>query len=320
MSKKFRRTNKKGHQLWLNYCYGHPESTLLLCPYGGGVNYINHNKTLANVKIQWAPNGTAAHDSSWLSLTPKDIEWQIKPSLAFDYVATREIAEGEELFLDYGDLWEEAWVQHSKKWEPLDDWFSYVSAASWNEHTRHKPLRTEVELEDDPYPDSLAMKCHSALTPGGSVAEAFTWLGAENDSDDYAFDWPTDEYGYNCRILSRRQGESGWNYDVAIEASYVEDTWVEVKTRQQVPRKAIRFFDRPYTTDLHLPSAFRHELGIPDEMIPVTWRDRVLEDVVEPTKAVDYVQTSPNTGEAKEAPKKLPRVSTPKSSYFMNEL
>jgi hypothetical protein len=43
VSKKFRRTNKIGHQLWLNYCYGHPESTLLLCPYGCGVNYINRN-------------------------------------------------------------------------------------------------------------------------------------------------------------------------------------------------------------------------------------------------------------------------------------
>jgi hypothetical protein len=32
-----------GEQLILNYCYGHPQSSLLLFPYSPVVNYINHN-------------------------------------------------------------------------------------------------------------------------------------------------------------------------------------------------------------------------------------------------------------------------------------
>lgn len=95
---------KNGDQLLLNYCFGHHESTLLLCPYGSGksanvygccvcfdfraynkvsagVNYINHNATLANVQLQWAPNGTIGHNSSWLSLTPNDMKWSYKQSL-----------------------------------------------------------------------------------------------------------------------------------------------------------------------------------------------------------------------------------------------
>jgi hypothetical protein len=94
---------KNGHQVLLNYCFGYHESTLLLCPYGSGktaitqvavaalafsltnlyvgVNYINHNASLANVRIQWAPNGTIGHNSSWLSLTPKEMEWNYKQSL-----------------------------------------------------------------------------------------------------------------------------------------------------------------------------------------------------------------------------------------------
>jgi hypothetical protein len=65
---------RAGQQLLLNYCFGRPhESTLLLCPYGPGVNYINHNQTLANVKVQWAPNGTSSHNSTWLSMVPNEM-------------------------------------------------------------------------------------------------------------------------------------------------------------------------------------------------------------------------------------------------------
>ncbi len=35
---------KMGYQLLLNYCYGHKDSTLLLCPYGPLTNFINHNQ------------------------------------------------------------------------------------------------------------------------------------------------------------------------------------------------------------------------------------------------------------------------------------
>jgi hypothetical protein len=37
------------------------------------------------------------------------------------------------------------------------------------------------------------------------------------------------------------------------------------------PREAFRFMDRPYTTDMFLPNAFRHAMMIPDEMFPESW-------------------------------------------------
>ena len=36
-------TNRSSSQLIPNYCYGHPDSQILVLPLGPGVNYINHH-------------------------------------------------------------------------------------------------------------------------------------------------------------------------------------------------------------------------------------------------------------------------------------
>jgi hypothetical protein len=43
--------------------------------------------------------------------------------------------------------------------------------------------------------------------------------------------------------------------------------------RTRVPRHTIAFSDRPYTTDMHLPNAFRHPMMIPDDIFPEAWRN-----------------------------------------------
>ena len=40
-----------GYQGVLNYCFSHSQTPMVLCPYGVGVNYINHHQDLANVKV-----------------------------------------------------------------------------------------------------------------------------------------------------------------------------------------------------------------------------------------------------------------------------
>jgi hypothetical protein len=42
---------------------------------------------------------------------------------------------------------------------------------------------------------------------------------------------------------------------------------------EQVPRAAIRFVDKPYTTDQHLPNAFRHWIGLvsSSDLFPDAW-------------------------------------------------
>jgi hypothetical protein len=39
-----------------------------------------------------------------------------------------------------------------------------------------------------------------------------------------------------------------------------------------VPRNTVKWFDKPESTDMHLPNAFRHAVGIPDDIFPDAWR------------------------------------------------
>ena len=96
--------------LVINYSFGHRNSTLLLTPYGAMVNYINHNSAYdgdgPNVRVQWPDKELIAHKPEWLGKSLNFLRDSIdKIGLSFDYVALRDIKEGEEIFMDYGDEW-----------------------------------------------------------------------------------------------------------------------------------------------------------------------------------------------------------------------
>jgi hypothetical protein len=40
-----------------------------------------------------------------------------------------------------------------------------------------------------------------------------------------------------------------------------------------MPSEAITLIDLPYTSDEHIEGAFRHEIGVPDELFPPNWLD-----------------------------------------------
>lgn len=96
--------------LVINYTFGHRDSSLLLTPYGAMVNYINHKSAKdgdgPNVRVQWPDKELIAHKPEWLGKPLNFLRDSIdKIGLSFDYVALRDIKEGEEIFMDYGDEW-----------------------------------------------------------------------------------------------------------------------------------------------------------------------------------------------------------------------
>jgi len=119
-----------GKQLLLNYCFGHPESNVLLYPFGTASNFINHMPgDRANAKIVWSSSssegggGLKIHRPEWLKLSPSrlnDPEYS-HVGLAFDVVATRDIRKGEEVFLDYGTEWGKAWDEHVQKFQEEEE-------------------------------------------------------------------------------------------------------------------------------------------------------------------------------------------------------
>lgn len=158
---------KTGEQLMLNYVFGHRDSTMALSPYAGGVQLINHNQTLANVKMQWAVPRRSNHHPHLLKKSVAYInnKYPLGSVLGMEVVATRDIAPDEELYLDYGDEWEEAWQTHVREWEPLEGSEDYVSAVDLNTRPEHvsKPIpNTYGTNENSPFPKNVRLTMNAA--------------------------------------------------------------------------------------------------------------------------------------------------------------
>jgi hypothetical protein len=253
-----------GTQLLLNYCYGHADSTLLLCPYGPLTNYINHNQSLANVRLAWGRPESGNHMPHLMQQSIDSIE-DDTAKLSMEIVAIRDIHEGEEIFLDYGDDWEAAWQADR-----------YKSASQLNSDTTIQ-LPTVFEVLNhtvDALPPNLGMKCDYEYV---------------NKWEHHYFSGTLDHFSIfhqpnflDCEILQRSILEDGFtSYTVhmyRIENQKYENNDEEESDNSiiaQLPRKAIRYYDRPLTSDIHLPNAFRHDIRIPDEIFPKSWRNKV---------------------------------------------
>mmetsp|Transcript_3662 Transcript_3662/g.8121 ORF Transcript_3662/g.8121 Transcript_3662/m.8121 type:complete len:584 (-) Transcript_3662:75-1826(-) len=137
-----------GQELLYNYAFSHPDSPLYLVPSAPMANFINHggskkgNKPKAegaNVQVRWPKAGTNSaklfqwaynqkkgshfdtdfenisnfdNPNPWLKDHPIDV-MERSGKLALEYVALRDIYDGEEILLDYGQLWHEAWAEYS---------------------------------------------------------------------------------------------------------------------------------------------------------------------------------------------------------------
>ncbi|KAI2504262.1 hypothetical protein MHU86_10189 [Fragilaria crotonensis] len=250
------------HQLLLNYCWGHPKTDLILCPNGAGVNLLNHSRERANVKILWAPDGQLSHDDSWLSTSVKDMSKTYQPHLGWDYVALRDIEEGEELFIDYGDEWVTAWEDHVEEWQNAErpsEYAEYMSAAEWNELYAEADIRTVREQRKSPYPDNIEVVCHPSVN-----ANAYEERQLEGSMWNL---WTIAEDGVPCKVTARTSTAAGKTfYTVKMDAGK------SVLVRKKVMREMLRFRDAEYSTDMHLDGVFRKEATIPNDMLPMAWR------------------------------------------------
>jgi hypothetical protein len=259
-----------GYQLVMNYGFAHRDTSLFLFPYGSGVPYINHNPDPArvNVGIRWAEGFSTHNHTLVVNGTISDLALYRKPVLALDYVALRDISQDEELFMDYGPEWQLAWERHErlyrKRWSSTEsdvgaDALSgtYVSAAYANMRYKTTPLRTVSEQELDPYPENLDLRCHPGL-----VHEEF-----EMD-----LQWRDGLTGYECNIVGRsRPTPQGERYTVEIGVPHEGE--IHGYRLEGVGRDGFSFFDRSYTTDIHLPYAFRFPMMLPDHLLPPRWRN-----------------------------------------------
>ena len=142
------KTKEVGIELLYNYAFSHKDSPLYLVPTAPMANFINHGGPFtgslkprsegANVQIRWPKEGSNSaklfewaynqkhgdhfdndfekqsmfnpnpNPNPWLKDHPIDV-MERSGKLALEYVALRDIHNGEEILLDYGQLWEDMW-------------------------------------------------------------------------------------------------------------------------------------------------------------------------------------------------------------------
>jgi hypothetical protein len=255
--KKFEMENQ--HQLLLNYCFGHRQSTVLLCPYGVMASYVNHNRKRPNVKIKWPSElpRSSNHEPDWLGISVNDL-WNTKEhsGLAFEMVALRDIDEGEEILLDYGVEWEAAWQKHVKEYKAPQA--EYISATILN---KAETLRTPEEQRRSPYPPNAQLMMEAAFV------QSLDWQSERwSRSRETLLEWKRVVRGsklLKCEILGRKNGL------YMVRFRYGEND----HDADGIPRVAFEFKDKPYAGDLHLSNAFRHDIRIPDKMFPRAWKN-----------------------------------------------
>ena len=272
-------------QLMLNYCYGHPDSDLLLLPYGPLFNYVNHSPT-PNARIRWheavkdnsdLKRREQHHHLELFDISAEEVAETHGKSLLMDIVALRDISEGEEVTIDYGEAWRNAWDSHVADWEAASEEAHYMAAEDYNKQQQGTVIRTVQEQRHSPYPENMEAFCFYQVHNYDPTRELQT------------FSWDED-FEHNCFrpcvVLERYQKEisSDNSFYYTIELLPQHDERViehcvignNPYVVSDVPQEAIRVVDRPYTTDVFLLQAFRHEISVPQGMYPENWKRKKL--------------------------------------------
>jgi hypothetical protein len=276
-----------GKQMTLNYCFSHPDSSLMIIPNSAPVLYINHNGENPNAKIQWIDTFNMKTDD-WLSKSPEEL-LKMESGPMIEYYALRDIKADEEITLDYGPEWEAAWTKHVESWDPDEDDKNYIAASDYMEQGLFT-VRTKEEQEDNPYPENLDTACYFTLYSHDDHGDNETVVeGVELDWSDYSanrilHNGAELECVYHCKILSSKKVDGTKYFDVVL----FEYTNPQFKRYHDVkgqcwipghifvdglPSEAIIVIDKPYTSDEHIDEAFRHEIGVPEGFFPPNWLD-----------------------------------------------
>lgn len=134
-----------------------------------------------------------------------------------------------------------------------------------------------------PYPDNLESFCFyavEALEDGNGDDEDTEENEEENDTDNnpekyYSWDNDVSHYCFRpCRVLERNTPNKLYTVELLEDHNIrvVDECLIDADaTLFDVPEYAIRIVDRPYTADVFLPQAFRHEIIVPDGLYPDAW-------------------------------------------------
>jgi hypothetical protein len=275
---KERATDSPEIQLVVNYVLGHPKSPFVFYPYGTGVNLINHathNQLTPNVKFVWSEKDY--HDQKYLVMDIATIEEDgVSPFVhVMDLVATKDIMEGEEILLDYGESFDQHLRQFVDAYQRNLQEFSLGNESAAVLNAKNEPYRTIKEQMTTPYPSDVLLLCdidvEAASLSDSSSLEFLKDVEPKVefiDSSFYSYAESSNSVEKKCEILyhiNSGDNENEPRYLVRVPSSgdfvYITD----------VPQSAFIFVDSPYSSPSQGAGSFRHYIGIPDDIFPKEW-------------------------------------------------
>lgn len=295
-------------QLMLNYHFGHADSTILFFPLTHAIA-INHRAVTPNARVEFSRNEKR---SRYLLHRPmEDIYSEKYSAMVLDFVALRDIAPEEEIFIDYGEKWQQAWDRHVAKWKSpckttggtdQSDCFesSYMVTEEMNDdihnpkYFRWSKVHMTVCRADDTVPWDTGQIVYlveerpssTKLLEDQRVRETFMEASFYDEGFDYPHHALSDGYVQPCEILQSHPETGtldvlyffGASDDVPSEHTHPDlpDARVVVKYARLAAHH-VQHIHKPLTADWHDPQAFRHEIHIPDDNFPELWKD-LLED------------------------------------------
>lgn len=115
-----------------------------------------------------------------------------------------------------------------------------------------------TERRTNPYPDNIVTLCVESYT---SLEDGtFWWLPVLVESP----------HRLHCRVIERSDDEEPL-YTVELFFPPVEDRPGDKILVQGVPEEGIFLYDKAFSADWNMPNAFRHEIMLPDSVIPDVW-------------------------------------------------
>ena len=308
---------KVGTGLLYNYCFGHTDSSMLLCPLTSAM-LINHcsvgrskqfdcgHPDGPNAVVRWS-SGWDNDSIQWRNATLDEIDNKFGRVLSLEIIATRDIQPNEEVFIDYGIDWENAWMKHVEEWKsiPLPNKENFISAQEAN--SRSGPIMKNLisnDLRENVVHPYLLIGCQYKIhrkidfknknyTKPNKFWKTMTdqqiLQTYGEDGSDYVYG---DKSGYinhreyshwPCSIL-KEEGAGTGRYTVQIHQSPLrsEKTRTTAWTENNVPRiltnykqESIHYFIRPNSQDHMRPGVFRHHVGVPDNIYPNHWKNYI---------------------------------------------
>jgi len=252
-------------KLLLNYCFGHPTSSVRLCPYGSTSHLINHaSSDKANAEIRWSTS-SLMNSTRLIASAQELLEQEYPARILFDIVATRDIFPDEEIFINYGEAWESAWNKHQSEWD-----------ARYGSPTNDSPLVGD---------GSTMTACYYNFEASRLPFQEKQSLRRRIESEEYEWVYENEEPHtlgglYQCDV--RFEEKSGKDWLAATIYPLESMKGIQPRMVRFVPRKAIVAVNKEWLMEANegteairkrslLP--FRHYIVMPDDMVPQSWRD-----------------------------------------------